>query len=123
MGALSTVVTARDDRRVSYRTSLRPHADVTLTGWPRDIVALGGNGIAPCGVLHTRQRGLRTGLVHASIPAPEAGSFMYVQDLTALNEYFDITGCSAGGTVGGEWPDIGFCVPAGETPLSPADGL
>ena len=67
--------------------------------------------------MHTSQRGLRTGLVHACVNSPVSGSFMYLQDLTVLGDYFQATHASARDTVSGEWPDLGFALPSGDKPL------
>jgi len=97
---------------VSASTTLTPAEPLVMKGWPRDVVAdLDGGG----GTVHTSQRGLRTGLVHAN--APGSGAFMYLQDLTLLGGYCDVTHASAKGTVSGEWPDLGFALPVGSAPL------
>src|SRR4029078_10917752 len=97
---------------VSASTTLTPAEPLVMKGWPRHVVAdLDGGG----GPVHTSQRGLRTGLVHAN--APGSGAFMYLQDLTLLGGYCDVTHASAKGTVSGEWPDLGFALPVGSAPL------
>ena len=112
IGSQAVTVTFDDDGTISATTTLRPATDLTFDGWPRDIVAdLDGESQ---GTVHTSQRGLRTGLVHASLTAPDAASFMYLQDLTRLGAYFEAAHASAGDTVGGEWPELGFALPSGE---------
>jgi len=87
---------------VSAWTTLTPAEDLVMRDAPRDIV-VDLDDID--GTVHTSQRGLRTGLVHAGLSA-ESGAFMYVQDLSLLGDYCDVTGASAKDTVSGEWPDL-----------------
>jgi hypothetical protein len=103
------------DGTISGTTTLRAAEDMTFEGWPRDIVPDLDGTVE--GRVYTSQRGLRTGLVHAGTTEPATGSFMYLQDLTLLGDYCDAVRASAGDTVGGEWPDIGFALPSGEVPL------
>ena len=112
IGGQAVTVTFDEDGTISATTTLRAATDLTFEGWPRDIVPdLDGQ---PQGKVHTSQRGLRTGLVHASLTGPDAGSFMYLQDLTRLGDYCEAAHASAGDTVGGEWPELGFALPSGE---------
>jgi hypothetical protein len=117
--AMSTVIGAQAatitidprDATMSTSTTLRPAADLFFPGWPRDVIADLDERAE--GIVHASQRGLRTGLVHASLKGPANGSFMYLQDLTLLGDYCDATHASARDTVGGEWPDLGFALPTG----------
>lgn len=111
-----------EDGVISCRTELTPSADVDFPSWPRDIVPLGRLRHPPRGTVHTHQRGLRTGLVHCTLDSPGATSFMYLQDLSVLGPFCERTRASAADTVGGDWPDIGFRLPAGGQSLSKADG-
>lgn len=108
-------VTVHRDGTIAADTTLRAAEDLTFEGWPRDVVP-GLAGSAE-GRVHTSQRGLRTGLLHASLTEPDAGSFLFLQDLTSLGEFCDAVQGSAGDSVGGEWPDIGFTLPVGRRPL------
>ena len=111
---LVTVALAKDGT-ISATTTLRAAAEMTLEGWPRDVLPdLDG---AAEGRVHASQRGLRTGLLHASLTERASGSFMYLHDLSLLGDYCDAVRASAGDTVGGEWPDIGFALPSGDRPL------
>ena len=115
LGDQSATVTLHRDGTISASTTLRAADDLTFEGWPRDVVPdLEGEAE---GRVHTSQRGLRTGLLHASVTGTGSGSFMFLQDLTLLGEYCDAVQASAGDSVGGEWPDIGFTLPEGERPL------
>jgi hypothetical protein len=115
IGNQVATVVLENDGTVSATTTLRAAKDLTFDGWPRDVLPdLDGK---TEGLIHASQRGLRTGLLHASLTAPARGSFMYLQDLTTLGEYCDAVHASAGDTVGGEWPDIGFALPSGQEPV------
>lgn len=119
LGEQTATIVFHDDGTVDSSTTLRAATDLTFEGWPRDLVPDLGDAVSePAeGQVHTSQRGLRTGLVHASVTSPAQGSFMYVQDLTRLGDYCEAVHASAGDTVGGDWPDLGFALPQGEMPL------
>jgi hypothetical protein len=106
----TTIRVEPSDGTVSATTTLRPAARLHVEGWPRDVVADLVRGTK--GSVHASQRGLRTGLVHASLTGSGAGSFMYLQDLSLLGNFCDAAQASGAGTVGGEWPDLGFALPA-----------
>ena len=93
-------------------TSLTTAAPLLFPFWPRDIVPLGarGNKLAD-GDVKVRQVGTRSGQLYFSLTRPKAGSVLYLQNLTALADYNEATETSAGDTVGGEWPEIGFALP------------
>lgn len=100
--------------------TLTPDHDVTIPWWPRDLypleldLDLGGE---PGEVL-AAQRGLNTGLLYGQFRDPGDGTFFYLQDLTSLNAYFQRAGTTPDGIVGGDWPELGTCLPAvSETPL------
>lgn len=116
LGDQVATVTLHRDGTISATTTLRAAEDLTFDGWPRDVVP-DVEGSAT-GRVHTSQRGLRTGLLHATLSGPGEGSFMFLQDLTCLGAYCDAVRASAGDSVGGEWPDIGFTLPVGERPLN-----
>ena len=48
---------------------------------------------------------------------PKSATLLYVQNLTALSDYCDQTETSAGDTVGGAWPELGFSLPPAKKPL------
>lgn len=94
-------------------TTLKTGAPVLFPYWPRDIIPLG----APSsdrlaeGEVKVSQVGTRSGQLYFSLSRPKAGSVLYLQNLTALAEYNQATETSAGNTVGGQWPEIGFALP------------
>jgi hypothetical protein len=99
--------------QLRYTTVLTPATDVVMPFWPRDIVIPGsdGNPDNTEGKIYVKQVGTRSGLIYFSLTNPKAGSVLYLQNLTALNDYCEQTQTSAGGTVGGEWPELGFALP------------
>lgn len=98
---------------LQYTTTLKPKHDLFIPFWPRDIVITGKKGHPEntAGKIHVSQEGTRSGLLYFSLTRPKAGSVMYMQDLSALAEYNQQTETSGGGVVGGQWPELGFCLP------------
>jgi hypothetical protein len=98
---------------VRLTTSLTPGAALLFPYWPRDIVPLGaaGSDVLAEGEVKVSQVGTRSGQLYFSLSRPKAGSVLYLQNLTALGEYNQQTETSAGDTVGGEWPEVGFALP------------
>jgi hypothetical protein len=105
-----------------YSTTLTPHAALKISFWPRDIVVAGDQGICSdtTGKIKFKQVGTRSGLLYATLSAPHTGSLLYLQNLTALAEYNRLTHTSAREVVGGEWPEIGFALPASQDQALPA---
>jgi hypothetical protein len=91
-----------------YKTKLTPNIDLLIPFWPRDIVIPGDHNT---GTIHASQVGTRSGLIYFSLDRPKCGSVLYLQNLTALNDYCQQTETSAGNTVGGTWPELGFALP------------
>jgi hypothetical protein len=96
------------------RTSLNPVSPLLIPFWPRDLIPLGNDEDLTDseGVIYTRQVGPRTGIVYFSLTRPKGGSVLYFQNLTSLNDYCKQTETSLADTVGGEWPELGFALPA-----------
>jgi hypothetical protein len=86
-----------DDRYFQYTTTLTPTSDLISPFWPKDVVIPGENSE---GTIHTSQVGTRSGLIYFTLTKPKGGSVLYLQNLTALNDYCQQTGTSAGNTVG-----------------------
>ncbi len=95
-------------------TRLTPAAPLFVPFFPRDIIPLGPaeNFLHPEGVIYTKQVGPRTGMVYFSLSNPQAGTVMYFQNLTALNDYASITKTSLQEVVGGNWPELGLSLPS-----------
>ena len=97
-----------------YTTTLTPTTPLLFPFWPRDIVPLGTPGSEKLaeGKIIVSQVGTRSGQLYFSLEGSKTGSVFYLQNLTALADYNQDTETSAGETVGGEWPEIGFALPA-----------
>lgn len=102
-----------DEPLIRLTTSLKPHVPLLFPYWPRDIVPLGaaGSDSMALGKVHIKQVGSRSGQLYFSLTHPEAGSILYIQNLSALADYNQATETPAAETVGGEWPEIGFALP------------
>lgn len=92
-----------------YTTSFQPERDLFIPFWPRDIIVYGKQ--EPAGEIHISQIGGRSGMLYASFKKKTTGSFLYLQNLTALGEYNIDTETSAAGIVGGQWPEMGVSLP------------
>ncbi|RYZ86422.1 MAG: hypothetical protein EOP06_14500, partial [Proteobacteria bacterium] len=99
-----------------YQTHVSPKVSLLLPFWPKDILPLNKNGqIRNEGVIHTHQVGTRSGILFFN--DGQAGSVFYFQNLTSLNDYCQDTETSAKDIVGGQWPEIGFSLPAAIKPI------
>ena len=98
-------------------TRLTPVEDLLLPGRPRDLYPLDADGdpADTRGTIHAAQRGLNAAIVYLSLKEPRVGSLLYFQNLTALNDYFETTGTSPEGRVGGQWPEMGYARPTSDT--------
>ena len=103
-----------------YTTTLTPSRDLSIPVWPRDVLFTGKNDNAEntSGQIHASQFGTRTGFIYMSQTAPASATLLYHQNLTALGDYCEQTETSAGDTVGGHWPELGFSLPASKKPIS-----
>lgn len=96
--------------------TLQPDQKVKLDAGPRDIV-----------LLDERLEPLEGGQVYTAQTGPSAGqvffsggefSALYFQNLTALSAFTGHTGADLSGSVGADWPEAGFKLPAGQKPLA-----
>lgn len=103
-----------DQPLLHFTTRLVPAAPLFIPYSPRDVIPLGAaeDLIQPEGVIYTHQSGPRSGIVYFSLSKPRAGSVLYFQNLTSLNEYAEQTKTSLQDVVGGNWPELGFSLPA-----------
>ncbi|MES3018689.1 MAG: hypothetical protein V4721_12955 [Bacteroidota bacterium] len=111
---------------MQYQTKFKPKGETFIPFWPRDILitSKGGNSANTSGKVHVAQEGTRSGLLYFSLTRPKAGSVMYLQNLTELSDYNERTKTSAGGVVGGTWPELGLGLPeAVNIPLRAAKEL
>jgi hypothetical protein len=90
-----------------------PARDLAIEWLPRDLVPFDGSGdpAATEGEVEAAQRKLNTGLLYFSLKRPDFGKVLYLQNFTALNDYFNATGSKPESAVGGEWPDLGYRPP------------
>src|ERR1700712_3184243 len=94
-----------------YEVRFTPASPLFVNYWPHDIL-IGSQDAEKCrGDLYINQVGIRSGIIHAGIEGPGKGALLYLHNLTALNEYCQQTQTSLAGTVGGNWPELGFSLP------------
>jgi hypothetical protein len=104
---------------------LTPAVALLIPFFPRDLYPLGADDdpLRAKGRVEAAQRGLNSGLSYFHLDAPDFGSVLYFQNLTALNDYFTATKTKPDGAVGGEWPEIGYLPPtppqSGTPPTDP----
>ncbi|WP_076744582.1 hypothetical protein [Sphingomonas jeddahensis] len=100
--------------RLRITVELTPAATMVLPFAPRDLYPLGINDdpLAARGNVEASQRGLNAGMLYFRIDEPAFGNVLYLQNFTALNDYFRPTGTTPDGAVGGEWPELGYLLPA-----------
>jgi hypothetical protein len=106
-----------------FTIAFEPKRALHIPFLPRDLVALGPPGRIdrPLGKIEARQRRLNTGMCYFELREPDLGKILYVQDLTALNHYFNLTGTTPENAVGGIWPEVGYLPPT--NPADPTKAL
>ncbi|MDO7841913.1 hypothetical protein [Sphingomonas immobilis] len=123
-----SVVLRSDDLELALlrvTTTLTPAAPLLVPYFPRDLYPLGAGDdpLAAVGAVEAAQRGLNVGLCYFHLDQPAFGSVLYLQNLTALNDYFRATDTKPDGAVGGEWPELGYLPPtppqSGTPPVNP----
>ncbi len=109
----SVYLPARADGPLRVRSSLTPVEPAAMPDGPRDLVLFGqgDDPSATSGLIHTSQRGPRSGVVFGSMTEPEALTFLYLQDFGASARYFQESRRSPADRVGGEWPEVGYSLP------------
>jgi hypothetical protein len=103
----------KDKPLLRYTTTFKAKNPLLVPFWPRDMVITGPDesNKAPKGTIHISQIGTRTGLQYITLNEPKSGGLLYFQNLTALNDYAQVTETSLGNVVGGNWPELGFALP------------
>ena len=110
---------------IRITTRLIPAEDLLVPHLPRDLYPLGPNDdpLDARGNVEAAQRGLNSGLLYWRIDGDTPGSLLYMQNLTALNPYYNATNTKPDGAVGGEWPELGYLPPtppqSGTPPVNP----
>lgn len=101
---------------------ITPDSDLILNHWPRDLYPYADHDpMAAMGEVVAAQRGHNSGLVYGLFKQPHLGSFLYFQNFTRLNPYFELTGTTPDTVVGGEWPELGYLPPTSEQRALPAN--
>lgn len=87
--------------------------EVALPDLSRDLVpfAADGDPQATDVRIEATQRKLNTGFLYFTLAQPALGKVLYLQNLTALNDYFNATGSKPENAVGGGGPDLGYAPP------------
>ena len=106
-----------------YTTTFQASYPMLIPFSPRDIVPLTKEGRVEntSGKIHVQQLGGRSGQLFFSMTRPKNGSVFYFQNLTAMAPYCEASETSLLDTVGGEWPEIGFRLPAAEKKPIPSN--
>lgn len=117
LGAMRLKIAFPAEGRATVRctTSLLPVREVCPTSVSRDLFVLND----AAGTIHTTQRGLRSGVFFASYTDPSPFSVIYLQEFSSLTEFFEVTGGSPAGTVGGTLAEAGYRPPFGEHCILP----
>jgi hypothetical protein len=95
-----------------YTVKFKAKHNLSVPFWPKDVLIIGNKGARmPGGDIYVKQIGIRSGVMYAGFKEPASGSFLYFQNLTALNDYCTMTETSVADTVSGKWPEFGFSLP------------
>ena len=110
---------------LSVKVTLVPAVPLLLPFLSRDLYPIDAKDDLPgaSGRVEAAQRGLNSGLIYFHIDEPGFGTVLYFQDMTSLNDYFSATKTKPDGSVGGEWPELGYLPPtppqSGTPPVNP----
>ena len=104
-------------------THFTPAEPIVLPFVPRDLYPLGPHDdpLQAQGTVAASQRGINTGLVYFRLDEPAFGNVLYVQNLTALNDYLRATDTKPREIVGGVWPELGCSLPTPPPNADPAE--
>jgi hypothetical protein len=113
---------ALENLRVTVRFT--PAEPMVIPFMPRDLYPLdeAGDPLGASGSVEASQRGLNVGMVYLHVDRPRFGDVLYVQNLTALNDYYRATGTTPDGAVGGTWPELGYLMPTPKPGTDAASG-
>ena len=102
-----------------YYSTLTPTVELQVPYWPKDLLFtdMSGNMQTKEAKVHASQYGTRSGFIYLTLSQPKSGSLFYLHNLTALSPYCDQSESSLSDTVGGNWPELGFSLPATKKPL------
>jgi len=127
VGRHVVALTANSDELPVLRatTWLTPSDDLLVPYLPRDLYPLGPDDdpLTAQGKVEAAQRGLNGGALYWHIGGETPGSLLYLQNLTAMNSYYNATHTKPDAAVGGEWPELGYLPPtppqSGTPPVNP----
>ena len=115
LGSYNVLVNFPDEGQAMFRYTTRFRAvfPFLLNFYPRDILPLPKKGRIEntSGKIHAFQEGSRSGQLYFSMTKPKNGSVFYLQNLSAISPYCEACGVSVAGSVGGDWPELGFQFP------------
>ncbi|PWV56924.1 hypothetical protein [Chitinophaga sp. S165] len=116
---------AKEKPVLHYTVRFQAAVPTAIPFWPKDLLIIEESSSPHDseGEVYISQTGIRSGLIYAGIKKPESGSFLYLQNFSALDDYFQTTTTSVGDTVGGMWPEIGFSLPPTKDKLLPPDRM
>ena len=119
LGLFAVRVEILDGGLLHWTTKLTPSADLILPYMPHDVypISRDSSPIGTRGTAHAGQPTVGASALFFTLSAPAFGSALYLHNFTALNSLFETLGTRPVGLVGGKWPQMGFQLPASETPL------
>ena len=119
LGTFGVTVEVLDGGLLRWTTTLTPATDLVLPYAPHDVYPIDSNGspLKTRGTAHAGQPMVGASALFWTLSEPAFGSALYLQNFTALNPLFETLGTKPVGLVGGKWPQLGFQLPAAETPL------
>ena len=122
-GTWTVALNVLEGRVLRITITLKPAADLLLAFWPRDLYVLDTDDdpTKAIGRVEAAQRGVNTGLCYFGVDEPAFGTVLYVQNLTALNPYFNATDTKPDGVVGGRWPELGYQPPTSPMGYAPPE--
>ena len=93
--------------------TLTPAYPIVFPFAPRDLYPLDAKDdpTGAHGTVEATQRGLNSGLVYFRLDQPAFGNVLYLQNLTAMNPYYQATRTTPDSAVGGAWPELGWLLP------------
>ena len=108
-----------DSGLLHWAATLTPAADLTLPYLPPDVYPIDGSGspLETRGTAHTGQPSAGAAALLFTLAEPAFGSVFYLHNFSALNPLFEALGTKPLGLVGGQWPQLGFQLPASEAVL------
>lgn len=115
LGAARLVVKAAPSGMEQIRATYEftPSCDLSIGELPRDIVPFGKDSspLSAAIDIEASQRKMNTGLLYFSLSQPDLGKVLYIQNFTALNDYFNATGTKPEEAVKAELPELGYRPP------------